>query len=174
MINKSNRTLQEEKALLARLKNGEKDAFDVMILECQPLLFRQARLLLGSADSAEEALQEIFLRAFTKIRTLEGGNIKSWLLSITHNHCVDLLRKGKRRKEFPTDFQELEVAVEADFSLPGDLPECLKSLSPLHREVFFFRIVEELGYDEISEITGFSEGTLRNAFSQALRLLRQG
>lgn len=173
-VHGNDRTLSEEKALLERLKDGDKKAFDTVILEYSSRLFRQTHLLLGSSESAEEALQEIFLRAFTKIRTLKGSNVLSWLLSITHNHCVDQLRKGKRRNEFPTDFQDLEITVETNFGLPGDLPECLKCLSPLLREVFFLRVVEELGYGEISEITGFAEGTLRNAFSQALRLLRSG
>ena len=82
-----------------------------------PLVYRRALFLLGSAADAEDAVQEVFARMLVNRDGFRGeASPSTWLYRITTNHCLNVLRDGKRRRE-------LLDARQRDMSdLPGALP----------------------------------------------------
>lgn len=160
-------------SFLARLKRREPAAFVELFNRFGPAVFRLARLKLGDSVSAEDAAQEVFVRAFTKIDSLESDRLLPWLLKVTRNHCCDLLRKRGRSLETPTDFTEPRFDRPASAN-KSDLPEMLLGLTDIEREVVLLRIHENAEYRDIAETLEMNEGSVRNVFSRAIGRLREG
>jgi RNA polymerase sigma-70 factor (ECF subfamily) len=161
---------ESEKCLIQRFKEGQREAFAQMMQMFSPAIFRQTYLLLGSAQEAEDACQEVLLKAYLGRKGLRGDRFLPWLSQIARFHCIDCLRK---RKKLPQTAQEiLPEAIPEVRTESSQLPEYLEELAETERLVILFRIVDGLGYKEIAEITGLTEGTLRNLFSRTMKTLR--
>ncbi|MBI3038756.1 RNA polymerase sigma factor [bacterium] len=159
-----------DEEIISRMKGNAPDSFDAMFKKYGAQVFRHARAILGSFEAAEDASQEIFLKAILGISNLRGNRLKPWLLSITHNFCNDLLRKIKKD---PKTLFSTENEHKVFGKTPSGLPELIFELNPLEREVILLRVIDGLPYSEISNITEMAEGTLRNMVSKILKRLRE-
>jgi RNA polymerase sigma-70 factor, ECF subfamily len=89
--------LKDEDALLEAARSGDADAFEQLIEEHGPSLHAHSYRMLGSRHDADDALQEMSIRAWRAIAHFEGrSSIRSWLYRIATNTCLDLI--GRRRK----------------------------------------------------------------------------
>ncbi|WP_242883334.1 sigma-70 family RNA polymerase sigma factor [Actinomadura litoris] len=131
--------------------------------------------MLGSADEAEDALQEAWLRAD---RAGAGGvaNLTGWLTTIVGRVCLDMLRSRKRRPEDPCDLAELATvpdaadpegeAVLAD-SVGLALLVVLDRLGPAERVAFVLHDLFAVPFAEIGEIVGRSPVAAKKLASRA-------
>ncbi len=149
--------------------------------ELRPLMFSIAYRMLGSANEAEDIVQEAFLRFHResdKGTTIESP--KAYLSTITTRLSIDHLRSARVRREryfgtwlpepLLTD-PESEVTAHADTadSLSMAFLVLLESLTPVERAVFLLREVFDYGYDEIASIVGKSEDNCRQIAVRARR-----
>jgi RNA polymerase sigma-70 factor, ECF subfamily len=149
--------------------------------ELRPLLFSIAYRMLGSANEAEDIVQEAFLRFHRE--SDKGTSIaspKAYLSAITTRLSIDHLRSARVRREryfgtwlpepLLTD-PEPEVTTHADTadSLSMAFLVLLESLTPVERAVFLLREVFDYGYDEIASIVGKSEDNCRQIAVRARR-----
>jgi RNA polymerase sigma-70 factor (ECF subfamily) len=84
-----------------------------------PAIYRRALYLLGNQQDAEDATQEVFLKAIKNIHVFEHrSRIYTWLIKIATNHCLNLLRNKKRQRELLNDhvakFAQLDSANSAE------------------------------------------------------------
>ena len=111
---------ETDTALVSRARGGDRAAFEELVRRTSRLVFARLYLDTGSADHAEDLLQETYLLACRSIRRLiDPAGFRPWLLSIAHNVLIDSLRKEQRRKRI---FQGAESSL---LSLPA------KGLSPV-------------------------------------------
>ena len=86
----------EEHAWLEAARDGDKEAFGLLIKAYQSPVFNLAYRMLGNADEAEQAAQEAFIRAWTRLDSYDSSHkFSTWLLTITSNYCIDQLRKRR-------------------------------------------------------------------------------
>lgn len=148
--------------------------------EYRSLLFAMAYRMLGSAMEAEDIVQEAYLRYRAmppeSIRTL-----KSYLTTIVHHLCMDLLKSAQTQRENYVGPWLPEPIITGDgVSLLSPLRQItdresismaflvlLESLSPLERAVFLLREVFDYEYAEIAKIIGRDEAACRQLFSRA-------
>lgn len=160
----------DQDLLARRLQTQDREAFRNMVERFTPLVLRQARALLGSLPEAEDAAQDVFVKAFRALGQFRGGKVAAWLSTITHHTCLDRLRQ-RRAPAAPLVGEDLAApAPEA-----GETPtiDLLADLPDIEREVLHLRLVEEIDYAEIAAITGYAEGSLRNVVSRGVRRLRE-
>lgn len=163
---------EKEDPLVEGLRKRDQKAFEKMLQEYSGKVIQKARVLLNSVEMAEDAAQEVFLKAHREMHTIRGKNVCSWLMAITFNQSMDMLRQKKRvPREIPVP--ENSVLLSKNQELPEPSLEILNGLSETERAVVFLRIVENLKFDEIAEITGLAEGSVRNLLSKSLRKLRE-
>ena len=166
-------------SFVLRSLSGDANAFVTLVERYKRAVYSLAYRLLSNATDAEDAAQETFVRAYTRLNTYQpGSRFGSWLLSITSHWCIDFLR---RRRAVSLD--ELEVRPVAD-SL-SDHPETLamqserrdevqrwlNSLPAPYRAVLVLRYWHDLSYTEISEKTGLPVSTIRMRLFRARQLL---
>ena len=133
---------------------------------------------INDRDSAEEVLQEGFIKIFDKLDAFDyKGSFEGWMKRIMANTAIDSIRKHKKDpmltdndEDFklgaadPMIDQEDEefVAIKAEMAL-----DAIQQLSPAYRAVFNLYVVEEYTHKEISEILGISEGTSKSNLAKA-------
>ena len=166
-------------AFVLRALSGDAAAFVTLVDRYRRAVYSLAYRLLSNATDAEDAAQETFVRAYTRLNTYQpGSRFGSWLLSITSHWCIDFLR---RRRAVSLD--ELDMRPIADSV--GDHPETLAmqserreevqrwldGLPAPYRAVLVLRYWHDLSYTEISEKTGLPVSTIRMRLFRARQLL---
>src|SRR5437868_9292366 len=92
-----------DRDLVARARQGDSEAFTQLIMQYQVPLFNMALRMVGEREDAADIVQEAFVRAWEKIRTLRDAPFKSWLFQIAANLCYDHFRRGRRLGTMPDD-----------------------------------------------------------------------
>lgn len=87
--------------LVQRVRNGDTAALEMLYSRYARVVYSFAVRIVGDGPTAEEILQEAFVRTWRQADTFRTvrGNFASWLLSITHNLAIDELRKRQRRPQ---------------------------------------------------------------------------
>lgn len=164
--------------IVARVLGGDSAAYATLVGRYRAQFARYAMRMLGNREDAEEALQDAFLRAFRSLeRCDEPERFGSWLFRILANRCRTAgTRRGRREKTFVRD----EIALlDASEEHPEDatawreeIQRALQLLEEDQREAFLLKHVEDLGYDEMAELTGVGVSALKMRVKRACERLR--
>lgn len=173
----------EEAILVLRAQAGRETAFARLYERYETRLLYYLRRLTGSAEAAEDAFQETWLKAHRGLRRLESPEaFRSWLYRIGRNAALDAVRR--RGREIPLDDPRARDAVD-EWSGGSEEDDALDALdasavhialdriSPLHREALALRFLEGLSYGEIAAVVGVPVGTIRSRLHHGRRALRR-
>ena len=165
-------------AIVARVRGGDTDAYAVLVARYRVQFARYAMRMLGTREDAEEALQDAFIRAYRSLAKCDDPErFGSWLFRILANRCRTTgTRRGRREKTFVRD----EVALlDASEDHPAEreawreeIHRALRSLDGDQREAFLLKHVEELGYEEMAELTGVGVSALKMRVKRACERMR--
>jgi RNA polymerase sigma-70 factor (ECF subfamily) len=173
--------------LVARTLAGSQDAFRRLVERYQrPVLSVIARMV-GDPALAEDLAQEVFVKAYRKLRTFDRQRkLSSWLFKIAHNATLDHLRRfapetvsleataadGESSWEFLAADEVDGPERRAESSeLMARLEAALGRLSPGYREILLLRFGQGLAYHEIAEVTGMAMGTVKVQLHRARKRL---
>ena len=149
-------------------------------------VYRKAYFITKDEFLAQDVLQEVFLKAFKQIDTLENvENIKAWLNTVTHRTAVDLLRKKEKWNGVPMEeiFIEMELFDEVVTStiekelehsqLKEQIHQVLDRLSPSFRVIIYLKYIENMKESEIAEKLGIKVGTVKSRAYRAKKELKK-
>ena len=171
--------------ILARARQGDEDAFRVLVEQHSRSVFRLAYRMTGNEQDAEDVVQESFLRAYKQLGRFESrANFGTWMYRITANGCVDLMRARQSRHD-----QSRGDSLDAAEQMPavdGPGPErlaesaeirrrvdaALGTLSPLERAAFTLRHYEGRSIDEICASLGLGASAAKHSVFRAVKKLR--
>jgi RNA polymerase sigma-70 factor, ECF subfamily len=182
-----------QKEVVESCKAGDEKAFAEIVLHSQKKVFNIAYRMLGNLEEAKDLSQEVFLSVFESIKDLkEEIKFDAWLTQITLNHCRNRWKYLKRRQYFNTDSLDDPIETE-DRSMAkvladsSDNPEILyekKSIQQFiqrgllklkedQRELVVLRDLQGFSYEEMGELLGLSEGTIKSKLHRARMDLRE-
>lgn len=158
---------------------GDRAAFGQLMHRYAGAVYNLAYRMLGGAEDAEDASQEIFLRAYTRLESFDRQRrFSTWLLSIGSNYCIDRLRRRR--------FSWLTLD-DAAFALPSKersperialdheqqtiVQRALQQLPENYRMVTVLRYWSDLSYEEIANVTGLPESTIKTRLHRARHML---
>lgn len=179
----------KENELIKKAAKGDPDAFETLMVQYQTPVYNLCYRILGNPDDAADMTQETFLKAW---KYLEGFHMESslstWLYRLANNACLDFLRSKKRRPTISlvTEDEEGEQTV-FDPVDPSPLPdevliqkeenqilqEALQSLDEQQRAILTLRVVNDLSYEDISQVLQIKEGTVKSRLARARENLRK-
>jgi len=175
----------EENGLIARSQAGDIEAFNQLVEQYQRLVYNLALRMLSNAELAEDVSQDTFLSAFKAMGKFRGGNFKSWILRIAANSCRDRMRAARRARirslddllEESGDFIADDSSESPEeYALRQELGRLLKKgvadLPGDQRLVIVLCDIMGLSYEEISQITGSSLGTVKSRLNRGRARLR--
>jgi RNA polymerase sigma-70 factor (ECF subfamily) len=171
----------EEIGWIERTLRGEQASFGQLMHRYAGAVYNLAYRMLGDAQDAEDASQEIFLRAYTRLTSFDPTRrFSTWLLSIASNYCIDRLRRRR--------FAWLTLDDVA-FSLPSHergpersaldreerdrVQAALRRLPDHYRLVLVLRYWQEMSYNEIAQVTGLTESALKTRLHRARHMLAE-
>lgn len=159
--------------------------FDALYETYSRMVYWTAYGILKSESSAMDVSQDTFLRAIRHSHQLASMNdkqLKGWLYRVAVNLCMDQKRREKR--EFPSESEAVfEGPVTDETVLPeitalnreqkALLRQAVDNLPDIYRQTVTLHYFSELGYEEIAELEGVSEGTIKSRMSRAKARLYQ-
>lgn len=172
----------DDPALVEDACQGNQSAF-ARLVECnQEKLFASMFKFLGCRTDAEEAVQEAFIRAFTRIDSFKReSKFSTWLYRIAFNTAVRDRQRQRRAislDEFPGLQGSGGDAPAADERILRheeiqSVHQALEQLSDDHRAILVLREMDDLAYQEIAEVLDISVGTVRSRLARARGRLRE-
>jgi RNA polymerase sigma-70 factor (ECF subfamily) len=165
-----------EQVLVLRCQIGDKDAFAGLIERYQaPLRYFISRLS-ANPETAEDIFQDTWLTVIRRIHTLKKIDaFSTWLYRIARNKVYQQLRRKKKLSELD---QNIAVPnnTENDVFSPEDAAKvhrCLKELLPEYREVLMLRFLEQMSYEQISQVINCKLGTVKSRIHYAKLALKK-
>ena len=178
-------------ALVAALQAGVESAYEELINLYQQPIYNLVYRLLPDPGDASDVVQEVFLKVFRNIGNFRAqSSLKTWVYRIALNEAHNKRRWFGRHKRHEIDLdreddhsRSLQDSLSDTASSPFDLmlgaetqeriEEALQKLSPNFREAVVLRDIEELSYDEISEILNINMGTVKSRILRGREALRK-
>ena len=182
-------TSKEELEIIETVLGGDSDAFESLVLDNQTKVYNLALKMTANSEDALDISQDVFLRAYSNLRSFRGDSRFSvWLYRMTYNLCVDFLRKKKRLPETPLIYLD-EDGETHDFEIPDtrDAPEkraiqlelrrvldkSIDELGSIHKEILVMREVTGMNYLDIASTLNISEGTVKSRLARARKSLAE-
>jgi RNA polymerase sigma-70 factor (ECF subfamily) len=173
------RSTLSDAEIVARVLAGDVEAFAGLVARYRDRYARYAYHMLGNREDAEEALQDAFTRAYRSLARCEDPDrFAAWLFRILINRCRTAgARRGRRARTFVADERALLDAAEdhpaEQAAWREEIDRALARLRPEQREAFLLKYVEDLGYDEMSQLTGVGVSALKMRVMRACDRLRE-
>jgi RNA polymerase sigma-70 factor (ECF subfamily) len=166
--------------LITRFRNGDQSAFEEIVLESQDRIYNLCRRMLGNAHDAEDAAQDVFLKAYQALARFEpGASLSTWLYRIAINTCIDYKRKPFFESLFKRSDEGEEIMIDMPSGEPSperlaeskqmrqSLQKSLGKLSQKLRTAIILKEIEGLSYEEIAEVLDISMGTVKSRIARA-------
>ena len=176
--------------LVARVAAGDRDAFGELVERHHRRLLRVCERLLGDAEEARDAVQEVFLKVMVKAGGFRPkALVSTWLYRVAVNHCLNVLRRRRLRRWVSLSAADDDDAVAAppepaeERADPhreldarrrwGVVHRAITGLPPNQRAVLVLARFEELSYKEIAETLGITLGAVESRLFRAMRALER-
>ena len=175
----------EEQVWLEAARQGDKAAFGQLIEAYQGPVYNLAYRMLGNRGEAEEAAQEAFIRAFTKLDSYDPQRkFSTWMLSIASNYCIDLLRKRRAlllsldqplppHPALMSDRADGPEAQAVDSEREEMVQSLLETLPEDYRQAVVLFYWYDLSYREIAEVMETTVSAIKSRLFRARRQLAE-
>jgi len=164
----------------------KKDQYKKFLHKNKDQVFSYAVYLLHCLEDAEDVTQEVFLKLWENWYNINTKKRESWVMRVTHNSCIDVIRKRKRIKETDkdmnnidprhiTDFKNIFVNPEKQFYLTEQQKIILSSIEKLpvkQKNVLILHYFYDKKIKEISDILEIKESTLKVMLHRARKSLK--
>jgi RNA polymerase sigma-70 factor (ECF subfamily) len=166
--------------LIGRIAQGDRLAMQVLFARHQVRVYRFVLRLVGDPTTAEDLISEVFLDVWRQAGRFEGRSaVSTWLLAIARFKALSALRRRPDEElddeaaaaiEDPTDDPEVAVQKKDKSEV---LRGCLSALTPEHREIIDLVYYHEKSVEEVAEIVGIPENTVKTRMFYARKKLAE-
>jgi RNA polymerase sigma-70 factor (ECF subfamily) len=171
----------QERAWAAAAQEGDQTAFMYIVDAYQRPVYNLCYRMLGDSAEAEDAAQETFLRAYTKLETYQQSRkFSSWLLSIASHYCIDRLRRRRYqmvswdelppRRWLPATEPEPEEVTLAH-ETQDTLRLLLENLPSDYRAAIILRYWHDMSYDEIADTLDTTVSAIKSRLFRARQMM---
>ncbi len=172
-----------QQVLVARVLQGDKEAFGEIVKQYSVLMLRTAYMIVGDRDIAEDAVQDALIQAWQHLPDLrESGALRPWLMRIVVNQCISFKRKLARSAAFVRQSlsdQTSNLAAEVADDYKGrmerdwDLAQAIDNLPWKQRVVIILHYYNGMTLPSMATALQISENTLKKRIQAALTNLRR-
>ena len=175
--------MQEEKDFIQELLNPKTQnvAFQKLLREYQRPLYNHIRNIVLNHDDADDVLQNTFIKVFQYLNGFKGDSkLFSWMYRIATNEAITFINKKAKRNGTTSQAMQTRIVenLQADVYFDGNeiqlkLQKAIQLLPEKQQLVFKMKYLEELKYEEISEIVGTSVGALKASYHHAVKKIEE-
>jgi RNA polymerase sigma-70 factor (ECF subfamily) len=178
----------EDKALIARVIDGDDKAFESLVQKYRKSVFYLVYKIVRNTDDAEDLTQDSFVKAYSFIHKFDPKYaFSTWLFKIATNNCIDFIRRRKMQTlsiDSPQNFDDgspTYIQIQDRGPLPSDslllkerkeiLMVAIERLPERYRNLLRMRYFDELSYEEVAERLRLPMGTIKAQLHRARELL---
>lgn len=177
--------MNEERVWLDQARKGDKAAFGNLIEAYQGPVYNLAYRMLNNTGEAEEAAQEAFIRAYTRLESYNPDHkFSTWMLSITSNYCIDVIRKRRALllsideplPPHPALHSDNDKGPEAELMNAEQqelVQRMLQELPEEYRQAVVLRYWYDLSYEEIADMMNTTVSAIKSRLFRARRQLAE-
>ncbi len=164
---------------IQRCQNGDIAGLHVLYEMHRKKVYNLSWRMLGSPNDGEDALQEVFLKVFDRIKNYRGDSaFSTWLYRMTTNYCLDLLRRRKILTflgfENAPEAQEKKDSEKAvNLGLSPVVAKALEKLPEKQKACLLMREMDELSYEDIALGLNLSLGSVKSNIHRAKAFLKE-
>lgn len=185
MLNCSENTDNE---IIEKVSLWDVDAFYCIVEKYEEKLLKYiSRITNVSYEEAENILQEVFIKAYTKINSYNSNySFSSWIYRITHNYTIDYFKKNLKKETVNIEWDDDNInfleLLESDENIENNILkkelnkkiwEIINSLDLKYKEILILKFLEEKNYREISDILKIPEWTVATLINRAKKQFKQ-
>ncbi|MEK7397702.1 MAG: sigma-70 family RNA polymerase sigma factor [Candidatus Poribacteria bacterium] len=177
----------EDGSIIRECINGDSASWGLLVDKYKASIFALAYSRLRNFQDAEDVTQEVFLKAYTSLRTIRHwDNFVVWLRSVTINLCKNKIREQTRRRDIVPIKQDMEALENASLDSYQEeqflswrnealdsLDKALDSLPEQYRQILTLHYLGGMKGEEISKFLSISHGTVRQRLSRARAMLKE-
>ena len=169
-----------DEVLIGRIAKGDRLAMQVLFARHHVRVYRFVLRLVGNPSVAEDLISEVFLDVWRQADRFEGRSaVSTWMLAIARFKALSALRK-RPDEELDDEAAEAiedvsdnpEVALQKK-DKSAVLRQCLEKLSPEHKEIIDLVYYHEKSVEEVAEIVGIPENTVKTRMFYARKRLSE-
>ena len=179
LATKELRVLSGDHRLVERCLAGDDAAWENVVNSYGRRIFNLSYRYTNRRDEAEDLTQEILIRVYQNLKSYraEAGSLQNWILRVARNMVIDHYRQVRRYPQTGGS-EELESLNIRDDKIPNPqrvseqmeaarfLQEGLQALSPELKEAIILRDLEGMAYQEIANLLGVPEGTVKSRINR--------
>jgi RNA polymerase sigma-70 factor (ECF subfamily) len=179
----SNAEMTDDKALVSRVIQGDRTAFHQLIQKHERLVAHMIARIVKDENDREEICQDVFLRIFEKISEFNfQSKLSTWIATIAYRQGINHLRKKRihvadipDERNFSAHFiSESNPEMElADNEMEQLTMKMIQELPVQYKTVLTLYHIDGMNYEEMGEVTGMPEGTVKNYLFRARKLLKE-
>jgi RNA polymerase sigma-70 factor (ECF subfamily) len=166
--------------LIGRIAKGDRLAMQVLFARHHVRVYRFVLRLVGNEAIAEDLISEVFLDVWRQADRFEGRSaVSTWMLAIARFKALSALRKRPDEEldeETASAIEDTEDDPEVSMQKKDKgqvLRKCLDALSPEHREIIDLVYYHEKSVEEVAEIVGIPENTVKTRMFYARKKLAE-
>ncbi|WP_169908031.1 sigma-70 family RNA polymerase sigma factor [Priestia abyssalis] len=161
--------------LVKKAQKGNDQAFLKLFQQYEEDIYRMAYVYVKNKDDALDVVQEVAYQSFKKIDTLKKPEyVKTWLMKITMNCAMNVVKKNKKVVQLKTDYEEFIGTNNEDIPLSISLQGLIDVLEEDEKSIVLLRFYHNHTFKEISELLDIPLGTAKSVLYRALDKLRKG
>lgn len=176
--------MNNDHALVEKILNGDMRAFELFVERYKKLVSHIVFRMVRNAEDREDICQEVFMKIYRNLHSFQfSSKLSTWVATITYNNCVNYLQKRKEPlfDDFAPETGQIEIANEnvpsaEEDTEKNDIARLLYSeigkLKGIYRVIITLYHLDEMSYNEIVEITGLPEGTVKSYLFRARKMLK--
>lgn len=172
-----------DEALATLVQGNNHDAFGVLMDRYQAKLLRYGKRFLAREENIDDVVQDVFVKAYQNMRSFDAARkFSPWLYRIAHNAFVNEIRRKKREPLLYIDLDAILAHPSYEFDPAADeervqmqslMNKGLDALGSAYKEVIILYYIEELSYQEISDILQVPVGTVGVRLRRARLALKE-
>ncbi len=170
------------KEFIKRIQKGDPIAFEEMVAELSPSIYKLAYMMMGSEQDTKDVMQETFIKVFKSMTHFRGEcSVRTWVSRIAVNTCKDMLRAQNRYQLLCTDDETLFLQIPDTAPSPEERAvtkekreavwEAVKTLPTEFKIVIVLCDLQGLSYIETAQALNLPLGTVKSRLNRARNLI---
>lgn len=165
---------EQIESAVALVKAGNREAYSSIIQRFEKPMYIYCYHLLKNREEAQDAVQDIFIKAYQDIHRYEPTvSFSAWLYKLAYHHSLNLLQKQHRRLRIVAHFKQQEETKEHIPEKESAIAELLTYLTPLERHILLLKAVEQYNFEEIGQIINCKPATVRKKYQRLRQKLME-
>lgn len=169
---------QTDEVLVQAARSGDREAFGLLVSRYRDLVHAFAYARLRNREEAEDAAQEVFVRALEHLPEFRSDRFGAWLMRIARNHCMDILRRRRSRRTEELSDQWMDHSPTPEMAAltrerRRELCAALDALPEKHQVLVLMHYGSGRSYREMALALDLPETTVVGRMAAALRTLRR-